>query len=73
MSLSISLPVLLLNTTNKITAFTILAIEYANAPTSSFFITADATAGTITPVGKISYKPTDYQNIKAYFKGTKTF
>jgi hypothetical protein len=40
------------------------AIDYANAPTSSFWITADASSGTITPVGKITYKPTDYQNIK---------
>lgn len=44
------------------------AIAYANAPVSSFFITADASAGTITPVGKISYKPTDYQNIKFKIK-----
>ena len=44
------------------------AIDYANAPTSSFFISADASAGTITPVGKISYKPTDYQNIKFKIK-----
>ena len=44
------------------------AIDYANAPTSSFWITADATCGTITPVGKISYKPTDYQNIKFKLK-----
>ena len=40
------------------------AIAYANAPVSSFFISADAKAGTIRPIGKISYKPTDYQNIK---------
>ena len=49
---------------NKIQA----AIDYANAPTSSFWIAADATAGTITPIGKISYKPTDYQNIKFKLK-----
>ena len=49
---------------NKIKA----AIDYANAPTSSFWIAADATAGTITPIGKISYKPTDYQNIKFKLK-----
>ncbi|MCR4899477.1 MAG: hypothetical protein K5907_01495 [Treponema sp.] len=44
------------------------AIDYAHAPTSSFFISADASAGTITPIGKISYKPTDYQNIKFKIK-----
>ena len=44
------------------------AIDYANAPTSSFWIAADATAGTINPIGKISYKPTDYQNIKFKLK-----
>ncbi len=49
---------------NKIQA----AIDYANAPSSSFWIAADATAGTITPIGKISYKPTDYQNIKFKLK-----
>ena len=44
------------------------AIDYANAPSSSFWIAADATAGTINPIGKISYKPTDYQNIKFKLK-----
>ena len=44
------------------------AIDYANAPSSSFWITADGTSGTITPVGKITYKPTDYQNIKFKLK-----
>ena len=44
------------------------AIDYANAPTSSFWISGDQTMGTITPYGKISYKPTDYQNIKFKLK-----
>ena len=44
------------------------AIDYANAPSSSFYVYVDTTSGTILPQGQITYKPTDYQNIKFKLK-----
>ena len=40
------------------------AIDYANAPISTFVVSADSNAGTIIPSGQVQYKPTDLQNIE---------
>ena len=40
------------------------AIDYANAPTSSFVVNADNGTGTIIPSGTKEFKPTDYYNIE---------
>ncbi len=40
------------------------AIDYANAPYSTFVVSADSNAGTIIPSGQVNYKPTDLQNIE---------
>jgi hypothetical protein len=39
------------------------AIDYANAPYSTFVVSADSNAGTIIPSGQVNYKPTDTQII----------
>ncbi len=40
------------------------AIDYANAPFSTFVVSVNPLAGKITPSGQVQYKPTDYQNIE---------
>lgn len=40
------------------------AIDYANAPFSTFVVNADTNSGTIIPSGQVQYKPTDLQNIE---------
>ena len=49
------------------------AIDYANAPYSTFVVSADSNAGTIIPSGQVNYKPTDIQIITFTLKPTHQF
>ncbi len=49
------------------------AIDYANAPYSTYVVSADSNAGTIIPSGQVNYKPTDIQIITFTLKPTHEF